>query len=357
MKKICFVSYGNLYLAPYLKNYIDILGEDCDILVWNRHNMKEKYGMCNLYSFSYEVNDNTSRKISKLIGYIKFTLFVGRHLIRKEYDRIIFLQSIGGICNSILLLLKYRNKYIIDVRDYSIEGSHILRYIEKMVINSSLLNVISSEGYKKFLPNNVKYLLVHNYSPIPSLYLEEFHSRERKYSYPIRLSYIGLIRFQEQNKKIIDLFANDNRFVINFIGKNALELLEYIESKKIRNVKLKDCFPPEKTLEYYKETDAILNVYGNNTPLLDYALSNKLYYAAALHIPILVSKNTFMEKKAVEGGFGFTLDFDDEEIKDKLAIYMLNMDRDKFGKACDIFMKQVKQDNQVFSNEIRKNLS
>lgn len=124
-----------------------------------------------------------------------------------------------------------------------------------------------------------------------------------------------MIRYQDQNKKIIDLFNNDDRFQNNFIGKNAFELKDYITERHIKNVRLVDQFPTEKTLDYYAVTDAILNVYGNHTPLLDYALSNKLYFATALAIPILISKDTFMEKVSLENDFGFVVDFANTKVQ------------------------------------------
>lgn len=355
MKKICFVCYGNLYLAPYLKNYLEVVSSKCDVITWNRHLIEEEIEGHNIIPYNVPIDDNISGKYKKLKGYIGFTIFTARRLLKIDYDMVIFLQSIGAICISPLLLLKYRNKYIIDVRDYSIEGNYILRSLEGLLMNSSKLNVISSEGYKTFLPTGRKYCVVHNYSEIDKEVLDEFEKKTM--NSPLRLSYIGLIRFQEQNKKLIDLFANDYRFHLQFIGKNALELKAYVDSKDIRNVTLIDQFPSEKTLDYYKMTDAILNVYGNHTPLLDYALSNKLYYAAALKIPILVSKDTYMEKKSVENGFGFAIDFDDTEIKNKLFCYLTQIDGEELNNKCEQFMSTVKVDNQQFRETIIKILN
>lgn len=198
-------------------------------------------------------------------------------------------------------------------------------------MNTSKLNVISSEGYKAFLPQGRRYILVHNYSDVSVEIIKEFGKKTQ--NTPLRLSYIGLIRFQEQNKKIIDLFANDKRFLLQFIGKNAMELEEYVTTHHIENVRLIDQFPSDKTMDFYRNTDVILNAYGNHTPLLDYALSNKLYYAAALRLPILVSKDTYMEKIAVEGGFGFTLDIDDISIKEKFISWINGLDRIEFEKV------------------------
>lgn len=354
MKKICFVCYGNLYLAPYIKNYLESVNSKCDVIVWNRHSMQE-ISEHNIITYNAPTDDNVKSKYKKLKGYIGFSFFTIRQLVKINYDVVIFLQSVGAICTAPLLLTKYRKKFVIDVRDYSIEGNFVLKYLEGLLMDCSKLNVISSEGYKSFLPKGKQFCLVHNYSEIDNGVIDEFQNRP--IHYPIRLSYIGLIRFQEQNKKLIDLFANDSRFQLQFIGKNAFELKKYIEERGVQNVLLIDQFPSDKTLDYYKQTDAILNVYGNHTPLLDYALSNKLYFAAALRIPILVSKDTYMEKKAVNGGFGFAIDFDDVEMKDKLYSYLTKRNKEELFQSCDKFMLGVRKDNQIFLETIKKILN
>lgn len=353
MKKICFVSYVNLYLTPYIRNYMQNIKGDFDVILWDRHGIDEKIDGGNIIAFHKNIEDNKSSKLKKLQGYLQYARVVNRNLKEKNYDIVIFLQSIGAVFSQKILLKKYAKRYIIDIRDFSIEKTPILKSIEFKLLRHSCLNVISSDGYKEFLPSNTTYQLVHNYLGIRQEELNDFVVK-RKVA-PIRMSYIGLIRFQEQNKKIIDLFGNDSRFELSFIGKNADELKGYVTEKKITNICLIDQFDPKQTLEYYKKTDVILNAYGNHKPLLDYALSNKLYYAAALRIPICVSKDTYMERKAVFGGFGFTLDFHDSEIKEKLIQYLNDLNLEEFEEKCKIFIQKVEKDNVAF-NEVVKAL-
>ena len=355
MKKICFVSYCNLYLTPYIDNYLSLTNTQCDILVWNRHLVNEEKENYNVIAFNKAVKDNSNSffsKIKKIFAYLGYGHFVNRILKRNCYDIVVFLQSAGAVFSQGLLLRKYKGKYIVDIRDYSIEGIGFLYKRERKLLRNSAVNVISSEGYRNFLPNDAMYLLVHNYnSSIPVANVMKPIDR------PYRLAFIGLIRFQEQNKKIISLFANDERFHVSFIGKNAYELEDFVKSNGIKNVMLIDQFSPDETLKYYDETDVVLNVYGNHTPLLDYALSNKLYFAAALKKPILVSKDTFMAEISVKNGFGFVLDFEDEKIKDRLENYLEEINFGVFIASCNDFIKKVKMDNANFEQEMKKCLN
>ena len=349
-KRICFISLVNLYLCPYITKYISLIDCDYDIIYWNRHGIEEDNSAKQIYAFPYKMEEGTS-KLNKLIGYQKFRRYAFDIINRNDYSGIILLQTSAGILLHSILKRKYKDKYIIDIRDYTMENNPIFYFIEKSLIDNSALAVISSKGYENFLPPH-NYILVHNDSFIDERMISKFESKERNKD-RIVISYIGLVRFHEQNKKVILKFKNDNRFILRFIGKDAFALERFCRENNVSNVELIDWFPPEKTLDYYYEADIIYNLYGNNTPLLDYALSNKLYYAAKFKMPILVCPNTYMEEVSKRYGFGFTFDLDDPNACDDLYDFYVNIDWKRFYDNCNSFLQQVKVDNLIFEDRIK----
>ncbi|HEU8787401.1 TPA: capsular polysaccharide biosynthesis protein Cps4G, partial [Streptococcus pneumoniae] len=292
-------------------------------------------------------------KLSKILGYVKFRKEIKKKLKENDYDMILPLHSIVSFILVDFLLFSFKNRYIYDIRDYSYEKFLVYRLVQKQLVKNSLMNIVSSDGYKFFLPMG-EYFTTHN---LPNMIeLNEVKQLKNNSTFPIQLSYIGLIRFQEQNKKIIDFFANDSRFQLNFIGTNAGELREFCQEKNISNVNLVDTFQPKDTMSFYKNTDVVLNLYGNHTPLLDYALSNKLYFAALLYKPILVCEDTYMEKVSIENGFGFVLPMKDESEKDCLALYIQNLDRKQLIKNCDNFMDRISLEKQKTEIELEKRI-
>jgi hypothetical protein len=345
-KSICFVSLGNIYLVPYIAKYTSSLNCDYDIIYWDRHGLEEKISAKQVYSFHIDMDEGSS-KISKLLGYFKFRKYALNIIRKNKYSGIILLQTSAGILMQNFLKKKYSGKYIIDIRDYTMENNPLFFAIEKELIENSSYSVISSEGYKNFLPK-FNYTLVHNDFAIDEMDLKKFMNRKRIVD-RIVISYIGLIRFHEQNKKVILKFKNDMRFTLRFIGKDANALQKFCKENHIYNVELIDWFPPEKTLDYYNDTDIIYNLYGNNTPLLDYALSNKLYYAAKLKMPIIVSPETYMEKVGIENGFGYSFNVNDLNACDDLFNYYNSIDWNIFQSNCDDFIKKINTDNENFN--------
>ncbi|WP_342528165.1 capsular biosynthesis protein [Chryseomicrobium sp. FSL W7-1435] len=351
-KKICLVSLGNLYLSPYIEKYLENIDCDYDLIYWNRHGLKEdNQNAKKIYSFDYELTEDKG-KIMKLIGYIKFKNFMTRILNENQYSGIILLQTSVGILLLSILKRSYKKKYILDIRDYTMEKNPLFLKIIKWLVKNSAYSIISSDGFKNFLPEH-EYILVHNDIALDTNKFIELKNEERSEK-QINISCIGLIRFHDQNIKVIDKFKNDERFRLKFIGTGALALKEYCYKVKALNVELVDRFPTEETLRYYLNTDLINNLYGNNSPLLDHALSNKLYYAAKLKIPILVSPKTHMASVVSKYGLGFVFDLDDYDSANDLYEFYESINRKDFEMNCEKFLTKVNAENELFKRTVSK---
>lgn len=346
--KVLLISADNIYLTPYVNMYLKLLEEcgiDWNVLYWDK-NGNEALEDSRYIRFSV----NWHSKVDKLKGYVAFRKKIKQKMNAGEFDFFIPLHQVADLLIWRTLSKTYRNRYIYDIRDYSYERFAIVRWIEKKLVDGSCLNVISSEGYKNFLPKGT-YEIVHNLPKFDCTSYKQLVSNESG-SYVI--SYIGLVRFMEQNRKIIDFFKNDSRFHLKFIGTNAEQLEEYCRENQVKNVSLIGTFDAKQTLEFYKDTDIIMNLYGNRTPLLDYALSNKLYYAAMLYKPILVCEETYMEKLSGKYGFGYTLKMQNPEEKDELFDFMENLNREKMMQGCDEFIATANRQNEELYEKIRQ---
>lgn len=350
--RVCFISMTNLYLCPYLQRYVSLINCGYDIIYWNRHSIEESSHdrNANLIPFNYSMNE-TSTRSQKAVGYIRFSCFLWKILCRKKYKTVVFLHAVAGTILTPVLLFKYRHKFIIDVRDFSYDHNVIYAGIQALLFRYALKVVISSKKYTEFLPKR-DYLLVHNSISISDDIRSKFKLKEISKT-KIRISYIGLIRFYDELYKFIDAFKNDNRFELNFIGKGANELTQYCTNNNVTNVKLIDVFPPDQTLEHYMNCDIIFNAYGNGTPLLNYALSNKLYYSAMLYIPIIVTPKTYMAEIVKENELGFEISYSGQTA-DCLYNRFLSFDRNSFIKRCDQFIKSIETDNSAFDSIISK---
>ncbi len=346
--KIGLISFSPPYTIPYLDYYLGLINNNqCDVIFWDRdcnYTFNSENASVNYISYSCKVSGNI---IAKTINYYSVTKFIRKQLKNNKYDRVIFLQTHAAVACKKIILKYYRKKYIVDIRDFTLENIFIYRRWEKSVIENSYATIISSEGYKHFLPK-YDYTLVHNFKKI-----EEVSLDTKKDSSIINISFIGNVRFFEIAKKLILIFKNDKRFWLSFIGNGSQNLEKFCKENQVENVTLIGKFSPDETIKYYMNCSIVNNYYGNKNNYLDYALSNKLYYSAQLNIPVLVNENTYSSKIAEEYGFGITWNADAEDAREWLYQKYLSIDKERMKKGCEAFIRKVEQENNIFEKKIK----
>lgn len=339
-------------MVPYIRKYIGLLTTNVqyDVIYLNRDGITETLpGVRHMYGYSMHMNIKQN-KIKKLVKMIQFVNFCKKIICKNQYDRIILLHTNAAILLAPTLINRYSGRYIIDVRDYSWEKNPIYYLIESKLMRHAGLRVVSSMGYCKFLPP-AEYQMVHNDFLLDEEYVRHFRqNRCSSKSDCIRINFIGYVRYFKQNEILAKVFSKDTRFMLGYYGKNA-DIMKTHVGHLVRS-EFHDHFPPEETLSFYEKTDIINNVYGNHTPMLDYAYSNKLYYSCILGIPILVSPDTYMADIVKQYGIGFVFDEDDPNICDKLFEYYQAIDWEQFDKRCDAFYSKVCEENKMFEQNV-----
>lgn len=332
--KVLLLFLGDIDEAPYYKNYIKTHVTYHSISV-NKYNNSDNY--TDIDQKYYLSNDS---RIKKIIEYKKK---LKELVLHNDYNFIIILNS----QLSVLLnyeLMKYQGGIILDIRDYVLEKNYIYSYFQNRVIKKSILTILSSPGYKSFLPKS-KYFICHN---IPvDLPKSTFINNNKPNFNELRIGQIGFIRFFEFNNKIIDFFNSNNKIKLYYIG-NGSERLKYHA-----NVVKHGYFKPENTYNWYKEINLINNLYGNKDMNVKFALSNKLYLSAIMYIPILVSPNTEMARVVSKYNIGYVIDINNNYKKiEKMIEYFQTLDWDVFKRNCDRFINDMERDNKVFHDEL-----
>lgn len=354
--KICLVSFIAPYTMPYINIYLKNIKEEnaeCDIVFWDRDgNFAEKTeDNVHYIPFSSPAKQNESR-IKRYLQYIPATRFIRKQLENSKYDKVIFLQTHAAVACKSIILKQYSQKYIVDIRDFTLENFSLFRKMERDVILNSYCTVISSKGYESFLPK-YDYVIAHNYTPADKKTVDEIRSK-RTHTDCINISFIGYVRFYEMAKKLLTMFSNDPKFHLSYIGTGALTLESFCKKNNINNVTLHGKFEPEETVDFYKECDLINNLYGNHDRYLDYALSNKLYYAAQFRIPVLVSKETYSSEIAEKYHLGISWDPNEEQAAEKLYEKFCNFDKSVMDESSEKFLSEVLRENEIFENKIKE---
>lgn len=356
MKKICILSAVNIRHMSLISLYTNLFQKmhiEYDIIYMDKYGEDEEFSAKNKYRYENIINPNWS-KLYKILHYFKFRHYAIRVLNRNDYDFIVVWNDVAIFMFADYLARKYKHKYCLNIRDYC---SQHIRWIYKRfdrVIRDSCFTTISSEGYKSFLPP-YNYVVIHSLNPL--LFDTIIPRKSLSKDYPIRIGFIGYIRFFDINKKLLLLFKNDPRFELHYYGTHANLLKEYADSNNITNAVFHDTFPIKDTPKYLQKIDIINNLYGNSDISLKSALSIKLYHGVFARIPILVCPNTYMEEIIEQYKIGFVFSEITESYKEELYNWYTNFNFDEFNLQCESFLRKIHTQNSKFENIVKNIIS
>ncbi|AEV29460.1 hypothetical protein SpiGrapes_1657 [Sphaerochaeta pleomorpha str. Grapes] len=358
MKKIAILSAVNIKHMSLISLYTDLLktcGIEYDIIYMDKYNEDEEFECRKKYRYVNVVKPGWPR-IIKEIKYMMFLPYATRILNKNKYDFVIVWNDVAIFIFAWYLSRKYKGKYCLNVRDdmgYT-KPSRQKRY--DAVFRNAAFITISSKGFLDFLPTGIDYIPVHslNLSVLAEI---QRHNGIRQPDEPIRIGFIGYVRYFERNQKLLDVFANDSRFELHYYGTHANVLKDYSEVNGIKNTIFHDSFPVGDTAKYLGKIDIINNLYGNDTINVRLAISIKFFHALYARIPILVSPDTYVGEIAKGLGFGFEVSdcCIDINMKNNLYKWYHQLSFNKLEKRSADYLAQISVENDKFSEIAMKN--
>ena len=338
--KTCLIIPSSYWFAPYVRLYEDILIEnaiDYDIISWDRDCNNES----NIISFVLKGSIKSNR-IRKIIDYLRFRSFVIEQIECREFDKlVIFTPQLGLILYS-YLKKNYKNRFILDYRDLSID--QFLKKRFKKVLDISALVSVSSPGFITSLPVGYNYLISHNISK------EKLFNRI-KYPPPFREKYIiistiGAIRDIEANMELVYSLENHKNIKICFIGKGS-DMIEKM-LKNIDNVKCMGYYEKESELGLILESD-FMNIYMSSDKNSSLLLSNRFYNALIHRRPMIVKSNSIQANYVERYRLGISVK-NCSDLPSQIQDYVQSFDFDDFSNNCDLVLNKLRYDYSDFNN-------
>lgn len=348
MSKICILSAVNIKHMAMISLYTERLlrdGIDFDIVYMDKYGEEEDFPSKNKFVFKNIIDHNQPRW-QKALKYMRFRKYAIQVLEKNKYDFIIVWNDVAIIMFADYLARKWKGKYCLNIRDYCHQSFKPIMWMFSWVIKNACFTTVSSLGYKVFLPE-ADYIQIHSLN-MPVLRKLIPRNSFRKEGEPIRIGFVGYVRFYEINSRLLEIFKNDPRFELHYYGSHSEYLQEYADKNGIMNARFHGSFPVQETNLYMEKIDVVNNLYGNHTKSLDYALSIKLYNGVWCRLPILVCPDTYMEKVSDEYGIGYTVQTYDDKLKEIVYEWYRHLDFNSFNSGCERFIKQVEKENSQF---------
>lgn len=360
MRILLITSYKRNML-PYLTKYEKLLKNaniNYDILFWDRDKNYKLINADNEYIFGEKcsLGGDKISKLSKIFSYFTFRKNVKKLLEINSYDKVIVFNTLPALFMIDVLLIKYKNNYIFDYKDYTYENLYMYKKAVNAIVNNSYFTAISSKGFIKFLKNERKLISNHN---ISNLELKESVVKLNCNLSKITIGFLGLIRYENENRIIIESLKNSDKYLLKYVGRiyDGCKLQQYCEQENIANVSFDGEFKNEDKGRLYNNIDIINAVYGNKTYEVKTALPNKLYDCLLFKKPMIVSNNTYLADVIEKYNLGIAIDLEQDSILEKLEHYIDEFDQKLFIKNTEFLLKSVLEDERRFTDNVLKFLS
>lgn len=334
--------------CPYADIYakiFDRIGVQYDMISFNRKMDSED----TKYHFDYALH-NSSKHYKKFWAIHKYCSFVGKVLKKEKYDRLVVFGSQLGLGLLLTLINNYKGKYIIDYRDVSIEQR--FKYLFKLLLKNSYINVISSPGFKDVLPIGFQYEVCHNIN------IEKAEDAVKKnisggwHSGRKRILTIGSIRDYWANKEVIDAIKDIDGYELCFVGRGESSVLleNYCKQVNASNVSFVGFYKKDEEESYILKSDYI-NIYYPRKQSHNTAISNRFYNSLIYKKPMITTSNTTQGNYAISEKVGVALDTCDNLIE-QLELFVRENDFVQYCYRCNSLLKQFIIEQKSFENRI-----
>lgn len=349
--KVALILPGSIWFAPYVRNYTRIFDEvnvDYSIISWNREGDDKVEG------FQYNEickKGHASAGFGAYRGYIKF---IKKTIRENGFNRLVVFGPQMTCLLSLYLLKNFRNRYIIDYRDLSIEQKTGFKQVFSIMLRFSYANVISSPGFKRCLPKR-DYYLSHNFDE--NAVCEALEHKDNSTTFNVNgcvdVLTIGAIRDFSSNIEVVKALINKDGFNLRFVGKGAKtkeKLQAFCDENKAQNISFTGFYEKKDEVGYVKSA-TFMNIFYPRIITHDTALSNRFYNSLIYHRPMLVTKDTCQGDFAEKHQVGVAVK-DCSNLSNKLYAF-LKQDYSAYCNRCDELLKMFLNDQKKFVEVVR----
>lgn len=345
--KIALILPLNAWAAPYASIYTYILNKqkvNYDIIYWNRDlSEPNKY-----LSWNHAPKNN---RFSRFTDYYAFSKFIKHRLTTEKYDKIILFNSVLPIYMQSFLERRYKKKYIIDIRDLSMEQFPLFKNSFKKAISNSAINIVSSPGFIEHLPK-ADYVISHNFD------IEKVRAAinsNKEYSLPkkpINILTIGQIRDYVSHIHIADSLRENNDFVLSFTGGGEVQdkIIEYAKNNSISNVRFRGRYKKIDELNLI-EGASFINLFMPLTKNYKKAMANRFYNALIMKKPLIATEGSIQGDLVKEHNLGIVIS-NGENLGTKLIDFLDTLNMSEFSERCNNLLKQYVKEYDSFESRL-----
>lgn len=356
-KKILIIAGSMPCDTPFLEYYVSILkgsNIEYELICWNRKGWSIQQSSLDYYVWNVRY-DNYANSIKKIFLLYRYSRFCKKRIKDGNYSNVIVLTIPISLFLVPYLTRYYSNRFILDIRDHcpAIDKKIFKNWFIKELNHASRV-VISSDGFKKWLPDSCDYVISHNVTlDVIEHNLKVCYDKSKT---PIRILTAGLMIRYECNARVIRDLANRNDFKLSFVGEGPMrDLLEkYCSENGFANVSFSGRYEKTEEESIFMNSDMV-NIYLSQSLNSDTCMSNRFYNSVLYRKPMIVNEGCYQADLVDKFGLGIVLK-DQDDFYRRITEYWETLDWKKYQDNCEFFLFKVRSDIETFNRAVIKAL-
>lgn len=340
---LIMVCPANTAFMPYAESYLSVLrglGVAPLSVIWDR------LGDEPVSSSSVIYKDGKTGTKRGVFDYVGFSEFVRKTLRPHPNAKVIVFGIPTAFFIRRSLLTGYPSRYILDIRDYHKVGSV---YPLAGLIGASAMTVISSPGYREWLPSGFDFVVDHN---TQGAFFKEAAAKALPET--LRISYIGALRDFPEQKALIDVLGNRDDAILEYHGFGEINkrLQHHIIRQGVVNASITGRYSKGEERNLYANCDLVNVVISGTSKNSRTLLPNRLYQAVAHRKPVLTLGGTYLARVVETWGLGLVLR-SLNDAANELRCFRLAHNPVTFERNCWNFAQYVMRDKAVFEEKLK----
>lgn len=352
-RKVLIIAGAMPCDTPFMDYYISILkgiNIEYEVICWNRKGLSINQISADYFVWNV-MYDNYANPIKKIFILYRYSRFCKKVIKGGNYYNVIVLTIPISLFLVAYLTRHYSNRFILDIRDHSpLINKKIFKnwFIKELNYASNV--VISSDGFKEWLPASCKYVLSHNVAlDVIEHNLKVCYDKPRT---PIRILTAGLMIRYECNARVIRDLANRHDFELSFVGEGPMKdpLEKYCSDNGFANVSFSGRYEKTEEESIFMNSDMV-NIYLPRSLNSDTCMSNRFYNSVLYRKPMIVNEGCYQADLVDKFGLGIVLK-DQDDFYGRITEYWGELDWNKYQENCEFFLSIVRCDIETFNRAV-----
>lgn len=293
-------------------------------------------GEVELYKFNIKAGFGVGAK--NIIPLIKWQLELTKWLIKniKKYD-LIHACDFDTVLPALFMKIVFRKKYVYDIFDFYIDSfsvpnnlKWIIKKIDFFAIKNANATIIVNETRKKQIEGaKPKELVVIHNTPVQEDIENKCSSKLNKCK---TIFYGGILTDNRMIRETMSICERHPEWEFIIAGFGLLEQECIKKSQQFKNIKFLGKINHKEIIKNTISSDVIFACYDPTVPNHKYSSPNKLYEAMMCRKPIIVCKDTGIDKLVLSKCIGEVCDFNENSLEQ--AFNKIFEDEERYLDMC-----------------------